>query len=240
MKVKVAHLSHHYEGKKVLDDVSLTIDNASAIALLGPSGAGKSTLLRLLSKIESPDSGSIEVNGIDVVNTSEKDYFHHIGFVFQHHGLFPHLSALANVTLVLEKVHKKSKEEAHRIAEELFTQFELSEHKHKKPSQLSGGQAQRVSIIRSLAASPDILFFDEPTSALDPILTKEVLHAILTLRKQNRKFVIVTHEIAFARQVADVFVYMESGHVIESGPIAKLDQPQTPELQRFLNTVMSF
>lgn len=240
MNVKVSHLTHQYEGKNVLDDVSLSIENASAIALLGPSGAGKSTLLRLLSKIESPDSGAIEVNGIDVVNTPEKDYFQHIGFVFQHHGLFPHLSALSNVTLVLEKVHQKNKMEAQRIAEELFTQFELSEHKHKKPAQLSGGQAQRVSIVRSLAASPDILFFDEPTSALDPILTREVLHAILTLRKQNRKFVIVTHEIAFARQVADVFVYMEDGKVIESGPIEHLDHPQTAELQRFLNTVMSY
>ena len=122
----------------------------------------------------------------------------------------------------------------------LFEQFELADHMHKKPGQLSGGQAQRVSIIRSLAASPDILFFDEPTSSLDPILTKEVLLAILKLRDQDRKFVIVTHEIAFARQVADVFVYMEEGKVIESGPIEQLDHPNTQKLQRFLDFVMTF
>lgn len=240
MKVQVSQLTHVYEGKTVLDDVSLTIENASAITLLGPSGAGKSTLLRLLSKIETPTKGNIEVNGMDVIHTDEKEYFKHIGFVFQHHGLFPHLSAFENVTLVLEKVHKKSKHESQSIASELFSQFELCDHMHKKPTQLSGGQAQRVSIIRSLAASPDILFFDEPTSALDPILTKEVLHAILKLREQHRKFVIVTHEIAFARQVADVFVYMEEGKVIESGPIAQLDHPNSSELKRFLDFVMSF
>jgi ABC-type polar amino acid transport system ATPase subunit len=240
MKVHVHELTHFYEDKVVLDNINLDIENASAIALLGPSGAGKSTLLRLLSKIESPTSGSIMVNGIDVVKSEEKDYFKHIGFVFQHHGLFPHLSALANVTIVLEKVHNKDRKEAEQIARTLFEQFELSDHMHKKPAQLSGGQAQRVSIIRSLAASPEILFFDEPTSALDPILTKEVLHAILKLREQHRKFVIVTHEIAFARHVADVFVYMEEGKVIESGPIEQLDHPKSQELQRFLNFVMSF
>lgn len=240
MNLHCEHVTHVYEGKKVLDDVSLNFDNVSAIALLGPSGAGKSTLLRLLSKIESPTSGQLNVNGMDVNNTSEKEYFKHIGFVFQHHGLFPHLSALNNVTIVLEKVHKKTKEEAKKLAEDLFEQFELCDHKHKKPAQLSGGQAQRVSIVRSLAASPSILFFDEPTSALDPILTKEVLHAIIKLRKQNIKFVIVTHEIAFARQVADAFVYMEDGKVIESGVIEQLDHPETEKLKRFLDFVMTF
>lgn len=240
MKLHCENVTHVYEGKKVLDDVTLHIENASAIALLGPSGAGKSTLLRLLSKIESPTSGQIHVDGMDVINTSEKEYFKHIGFVFQHHGLFPHLSACHNVTIVLEKVHNKTKEEALAIAEVLFEQFELTDHMHKKPAQLSGGQAQRVSIIRSLAASPSILFFDEPTSALDPILTKEVLHAIIKLRQQNIKFVIVTHEIAFARQVADAFVYMEDGKVIESGAIEQLDEPKTEPLKRFLDFVMKF
>lgn len=240
MKLHCENVSHLYEGKKVLDDVTLHIENASAIALLGPSGAGKSTLLRLLSKIETPTQGKINVDGMDVIHVSEKEYFKHIGFVFQHHGLFPHLSAFHNVTIVLEKVHNKSKKEAVAIAEALFEQFELTDHQHKKPAQLSGGQAQRVSIIRSLAASPLILFFDEPTSALDPILTKEVLHAIIKLRKQNIKFVIVTHEIAFARQVADVFIYMEEGKIIESGPIQQLDNPKTEPLKRFLDFVMKF
>jgi polar amino acid transport system ATP-binding protein len=155
MKVHVHELTHFYEGKVVLDNINLDIENASAIALLGPSGAGKSTLLRLLSKIESPTSGSIMVNGIDVVKSEEKDYFKHIGFVFQHHGLFPHLSALANVTIVLEKVHNKDRKEAEQIARTLFEQFELSDHMHKKPAQLSGDAASERMIDTRCACPPE-------------------------------------------------------------------------------------
>jgi polar amino acid transport system ATP-binding protein len=154
MKINLNNINHSYHGKAILQDVSLKLEHAEAIAIIGPSGAGKSTLLRLMSKIENPDSGEIFVNDTDVVQTEAKDYYKKVGFVFQSHNLFPHLTALRNITLVLEKVHDKSPEEAKQLAIDLLTQFELVEHMSKKPIQLSGGQAQRVSIIRSLAISP--------------------------------------------------------------------------------------
>jgi polar amino acid transport system ATP-binding protein len=238
MKINLANINHAYHGKAILQDISLNLEHAEAIAIIGPSGAGKSTLLRLMSKIENPDSGAIFVNDIDVVQTEAKDYYKKVGFVFQSHNLFPHLTALRNITLVLEKVHNKSPEEAKRLAVDLLTQFELIEHMNKKPIQLSGGQAQRVSIIRSLAINPEVMFLDEPTSALDPILTREVLRTILKLREKNMRFVIVTHELGFAKKVADYILFMEDGRIVEHGPISILDKPQTESLKEFVEFVM--
>jgi len=238
MKINLANINHAYHGKAILQDISLKLEHAEAIAIIGPSGAGKSTLLRLMSKIENPDSGEIFVNDIDVVQTEAKDYYKKVGFVFQSHNLFPHLTALRNITLVLEKVHNKSPEEAKRLAIDLLTQFELIEHMNKKPIQLSGGQAQRVSIIRSLAINPEVMFLDEPTSALDPILTREVLRTILKLREKKMRFVIVTHELGFAKKVADYILFMEDGRIVEHGPISILDKPQTESLKEFVEFVM--
>jgi polar amino acid transport system ATP-binding protein len=238
MKINLANINHAYHGKAILQDISLNLEHAEAIAIIGPSGAGKSTLLRLMSKIENPDSGAIFVSDIDVVQTEAKDYYKKVGFVFQSHNLFPHLTALRNITLVLEKVHNKSPEEAKRLAVDLLTQFELIEHMNKKPIQLSGGQAQRVSIIRSLAINPEVMFLDEPTSALDPILTREVLRTILKLREKNMRFVIVTHELGFAKKVADYILFMEDGRIVEHGPISILDKPQTESLKEFVEFVM--
>lgn len=238
MRINLENINHSYHGKPILQDLSLQLDHAEAIAIIGPSGAGKSTLLRLLSKIESPDSGEICVNDTDVVRIQAKEYYMKVGFVFQSHNLFPHLTALENITLVLEKVHNKTSEEARKIAVDLLTQFELVEHMNKRPSQLSGGQAQRVSIIRSLAISPEVMFLDEPTSALDPILTREVLRTILKLREKNMRFVIVTHELGFAKKVADYILFMEDGKIIEHGPVTILDQPQTQSLKTFVDYVM--
>lgn len=238
MRINLENINHSYHGKPILQDLSLQLDHAEAIAIIGPSGAGKSTLLRLMSKIESPDSGEIHVNDTDVVRIQAKEYYKKVGFVFQSHNLFPHLTALENITLVLEKVHNKTSEEARKIAVDLLTQFELVEHMNKRPSQLSGGQAQRVSIIRSLAISPEVMFLDEPTSALDPILTREVLRTILKLREKNMRFVIVTHELGFAKKVADYILFMEEGKIIEHGPVTILDQPQTQSLKTFVDYVM--
>ncbi len=238
MRINLENINHSYHGKPILQNLSLQLDHAEAIAIIGPSGAGKSTLLRLLSKIESPEDGEIHVNDTDVVRVQAKDYYKKIGFVFQSHNLFPHLTALENITLVLEKVHNKTSEEARKIAVDLLTQFELVEHMNKRPSQLSGGQAQRVSIIRSLAISPEVMFLDEPTSALDPILTREVLRTILKLREKNMRFVIVTHELGFAKKVADYILFMEDGKIIEHGPVTILDQPQTQSLKTFVDYVM--
>lgn len=214
MKINLANISHSYNGKAILQDLSLQLDHVEAIAIIGPSGAGKSTLLRLMSKIEEPDSGDICINDIDVIHTEAKEYYKKVGFVFQSHNLFPHLTALRNITLVLEKVHNKTPEEAKQLAIDLLTQFELVEHMNKKPRQLSGGQAQRVSIIRSLAISPEVMFLDEPTSALDPILTREVLRTVLKLREKNMRFVIVTHELGFAKKAADYILFMEDGRIV--------------------------
>lgn len=238
MKINLTNINHSYNGKAILQDLSLQLDHAEAIAIIGPSGAGKSTLLRLMSKIEDPDSGDICINDIDVIHTEAKEYYKKVGFVFQSHNLFPHLSALRNITLVLEKVHNKSPEDAKQLAVDLLTQFELVEHMNKKPSQLSGGQAQRVSIIRSLAISPEVMFLDEPTSALDPILTREVLRTVLKLREKNMRFVIVTHELGFAKKAADYILFMEDGRIVEHGPVSILEKPQTESLKKFVEYVM--
>lgn len=238
MRIKLDNIHHSYHGKLILQNLSLQLDHAEAIAIIGPSGAGKSTLLRLMSKIETPDRGEIYINDIDVIKSEANEYYKKVGFVFQSHNLFPHLTALQNITLVLEKVHNKTSEDARRLAIDLLTQFELVEHMNKRPSQLSGGQAQRVSIIRSLAISPEVMFLDEPTSALDPILTREVLRTILKLREKNMRFVIVTHELGFARKAADYILFMEDGKIIEHGPVSILDKPQTESLKKFVEYVM--
>lgn len=238
MKIVTENLTHIYDGKEVIKDINLSVEGAEAIALIGPSGAGKSTLLRLLCKIEEASVGDLYVNDVSVKDVEAKEYYKKVGFVFQSHNLFPHLSAIENITLVLEKVHKYSKDEATKKANQLLEQFGLSEHSHKRPSQLSGGQAQRVSIVRSLAIEPEVLFLDEPTSALDPILTREVLRTILELRNQHKKFIIVTHELGFAKKAADYVIYMEDGVVIEEGKVDILDHPKTNKLRQFVEYVM--
>ena len=237
MDLMLKNIVQTYEDKLILDDVSLKIENKSGIALIGPSGAGKSTLLRLLSGIEDPVSGEICLNHHEVTHEDKSEYYKKIGFVFQAHNLFPHLTVLRNITLVLEKVHKMDINEANRVALNLLEQFELIEHKDKIPAKISGGQAQRASIIRSLAISPEVVFLDEPTSALDPILTHEVLKTILKLREKNMNFMIVTHEIAFAKKAADYVVFMENGKVIEHGDVSILDHPKTDNLKNFIDKV---
>ena len=237
MDLRLKDVVQTYEEKLILDHVNLEIKDKSGIALIGPSGAGKSTLLRLLSGIENPVSGEICLNHHEVTHEDKSAYHKKIGFVFQAHNLFPHLTVLRNITLVLEKVHKMDIDKAEKIALNLLEQFELIEHKDKIPAKISGGQAQRASIIRSLAISPEVVFLDEPTSALDPILTHEVLKTILKLREKNMNFMIVTHEIAFAKKAADYVVFMENGKVIEHGDVSILDHPKTDNLKNFIDKV---
>ncbi len=210
MELKINNVTRYYDDKLILDHINAHIVNKEAIAIIGPSGAGKSTLLRLLSKIEEPDDGSICVNNNHLNEIDPEEYYKSIGFVFQAHTLFPHLTVLRNITLVLEQVHHKSKKEAHDIATTLLRHFELEDHMGKRASQLSGGQSQRVSIVRSLAISPEVLFLDEPTSALDPVLTQEVLNTI---------------------------IYMQDGRIVEMGDVSILDNPQTEELKNYLSNV---
>lgn len=237
MELKINNVTRYYDDKLILDHINAHIEDKEAIAIIGPSGAGKSTLLRLLSKIEEPDDGSICVNDNHLAEINPEEYYKSIGFVFQAHTLFPHLTVLRNITLVLEQVHKHSKEKAREIATTLLKHFELEDHMHKRASQLSGGQSQRVSIVRSLAITPEVLFLDEPTSALDPVLKQEVLNTILKLREENTDFVIVTHEIAFAKKAADYIVYMQDGRIVEMGDVDILEDPKTEELKSYLSNV---
>lgn len=237
MDLKLTNISQEYEQKKILNNLNIEFKDKSGIAIIGPSGAGKSTLLRLISGIEDPLRGEICLNQHEVTHEDKKEYFKKIGFVFQSHNLFPHLSIQRNITLVLEKVHHLSLDEANRRATDLLEQFELIEHKDKIPAKISGGQAQRASIIRSLAIQPEVVFLDEPTSALDPILSHEVLKTILKLRDQKMNFMIVTHEIEFAKKVADYVIFMENGNIVEHGDVNMLSHPQTESLKRFIQNV---
>lgn len=237
MKIELKNLSKSYADEIVLNNIDLHLDDVEAVALLGISGSGKSTLLRLLSGIEGYDSGHIQINNEEVDTRSYKDK---IGFVFQHGNLFPHMTVLDNIVLILEKVKKRDRQESIEVVEKLLDQFALIEHKDKYPYMLSGGQQQRLSIVRSLAVDAEIFFFDEPTSALDPILTKEVLNMVQDLRQLGKKFFIVTHEIGFARHVADYVMFLDDGKIIEHGTTEILDHPQTEQFKTFLSKVLSF
>lgn len=240
MNLKIKALHKKYAGKTVIDGIDLELSNVKVIALIGASGSGKSTLLRLIAGLEAYDAGTIEVNQHSAAAMKEVAYRKSIGFVFQDHNLFPHLSVLDNILLVLEKVHGKSRSESEPLVNALLTQFGLAEHAHKKPHQISGGQSQRVSIVRALSIKPDLLLLDEPTSSLDPILTGEVLSAIKVLVEEKIDFVIVTHEIGFAKQVADYVVFMDEGKIIEHGTPDILENPQSDKLKFFLEQVLKF
>jgi len=235
MKIEINNLTKKYDAEVVFNDVSLNLEDVEAVALIGKSGSGKSTLLRLLSGIESFDKGSIFIND-DIVGT--RDFKDKIGFVFQTGSLFPHKTVLDNIVLILEKIKGFSREEAIEKVEGLLKKFSLLEHKNKYPYMLSGGQQQRVSIVRSLAVDAELFFFDEPTSALDPVLTKEVLDMIKELRILGKKFFIVTHEIAFAKNVADYVLFIEEGKIKEQGGVEILDHPTTDAFRGFLEQVL--
>jgi len=240
MNLKIEKLTKKYLGKTVLDAIDLDLEEVQVLALIGASGSGKSTLLRLLSGLETFDSGEITVNQHKVNASSDEAYRKKIGFVFQDHNLFPHLSVLENILLVLEKVHGRKREDVIGDVNALFEQFGLTEHLDKKPHQISGGQGQRASIVRALSIKPDLILLDEPTSSLDPILTHEVLNAIKLLVDDKIDFVIVTHEIGFAREVADYIVFMDEGKIIEHGRPEMLVNPSSEKLKRFLEKVLSF
>ncbi len=210
MKIEIKNLTKYYDDELILDDINISVDNIESMLLLGISGSGKSTLLRLMSGMEGDYKGSITINGEDVRTRAFKDK---IGFVFQTGSLFPHLTLMNNIVLILTKIKKVPKKEAIDRVNDLLEKFSLSEHKDKYPHMLSGGQQQRASIVRSLALGAEIFFFDEPTSALDPILTNEVLETIKALRKLGKSFIIVTHEIGFAKESADYIVFLQGAKV---------------------------
>ena len=239
MILDIKNVMKKFGDKKVLDDVTLKIKDHHIIGVIGPSGGGKSTLLRMIAGFESITRGDISINNINVKDNEELLH-KKCGFVFQSHNLFLHLNVLENITIILTKVHKYSKKEAEKIAKKLLDKFGLKSHSKKKPSQLSGGQSQRVALVRALAINPEVLLFDEPTSSLDPVLTYDVLQAILELKKEKKDFIIVTHEIGFVKEVADYIVFVDEGKIKEHGDVSIIDNPKTKDLKEFLSRVFSW
>jgi len=242
MKLELRNISKRFGEQRVLDGISLAAEGR-ALVLIGPSGGGKSTLLRVIAGLEQPDAGSVAIDG-EPVPTDEAsllDYRRAIGVVFQSFNLFPHLSALANITLPLIKVHRLSEADAHERALSHLARFQLADHAHKKPAQLSGGQRQRVAIVRAVSMKPRFLLFDEPTSALDPEMTGEVLDMIAELRAEGRDLILVTHHLAFARRVADHAAFLAEGKILEHGPTESLFvNPITEPCRRFLERVLRY
>ncbi len=235
MKLKIKNLIKKYDDKIILDNINVDIENTKVIGIIGKSGCGKSTLLRQLATLEDFDSGEININDIELSSVDKKKYRFEIGYVFQEHSLFPHLSVEDNIKLILEKVKKVNKEESNMIVKKLLDEFSLSNVSKKLPAKISGGQAQRASIVRALSLNPKLLFLDEPTSALDPLLTKEVLESIKKLKEKGMEFVFVTHEMAFLREVADYYIFMDEGKIIESGKIENLPTSNSKELKKFID-----
>lgn len=226
-----------------LDRLCLEVESARSLVLIGPSGGGKTTLLRVLAGLEKPDQGEVELDGASI-HFAEPDllrYRRTVGVVFQAFNLFPHLTALENVTLPLEKVHGRSQVEAQDIARQLLRRFQLEAHAEKKPAALSGGQRQRIAIARAVAIKPRVLLFDEPTSALDPEMTAEVLDMIRQLRDEGSDFVLVTHQMGFARVVAERVAFLADGRVLEYGETGKVfEDPVSAECRKFLATVLKY
>ena len=247
--LEAQHIEKHFGATPVLSDISFSLEEGQALSIIGSSGSGKTTLLRCLNFLETPDGGTISVRGeklfdaADPATQNEKDIRKkrlHFGLVFQNFNLFPQYTALQNVTLARELLARErggeSKAEIEEAGRELLAQMGLADRAGHYPHQLSGGQQQRVAIARALAMHPDILCFDEPTSALDPELTGEVLKVIRSLAEQKTTMIIVTHEMAFARDVADQLIFMDGGVIVEQGdPHQVIDHPREERTKQFLS-----
>ena len=243
MKLRISNLSKRFGRHQALDRLTLELEGVHSLVLIGPSGGGKTTLLRVVAGLEVPDSGLVELEG-EAIRYEEAALQRHrrtVSVVFQAFNLFPHLTALENITLPLERVHRYPRAEASARAIELLRRFQLESHAAHKPAALSGGQRQRVAIARAVAIRPRVLLFDEPTSALDPEMTAEVLDVIRQLHDEGSALILVTHEMGFARVVADRVAFVAAGRIIESGDARHLfDAPQTEQCRRFLDTVLMY
>lgn len=240
-KIKVTNLKKSYGDLEVLKSIDLQVQEGEVVCLIGPSGSGKSTLLRCLNLLEEVTGGEVRVNGNDLTDkgTNINQVRENIGMVFQHFNLFPHLTILDNITLAPVELKKATKEQAKEKALELLKRVGLQDKASAKPEQLSGGQKQRVAIARALAMNPDIMLFDEPTSALDPEMVGEVLAVIKQLAQEGMTMVIVTHEMGFAREVADRVIFMDGGYIVEQGtPQEIFGNPQNERTKDFLNKVL--
>ncbi|MBQ6443547.1 MAG: amino acid ABC transporter ATP-binding protein [Methanosphaera sp.] len=219
--LEIKNLKKSFGDNDVLKDISLDVNKGEVLCIIGPSGSGKSTLLRCITELETFDSGEINFDGT-------------FGLVFQNFNLFPHHSVMKNITNAPLKVQKREKKEVYEEARELLKKMDLADKEDAYPCELSGGQQQRVSIARALAMNPDILFFDEPTSALDPELTGEILKVIKDLAAEHMTMVIVTHEMTFARNVADTIIFMDNGYIIEQGTPEEVFSSDNERMKSFL------
>ena len=240
--IKVENIVKQFNDLKAVNDVSLEIKKGEIVCLIGPSGSGKSTVLRCINGLEKPESGHIYVNDqlLDEKNPETyKKLRSLMGFVFQHFNLFPNMTVLENLTLAPIQVMKKSKDEAEQIACQYLERVGLLDKKDEYPNKLSGGQKQRVAIARSLCMNPQIMLFDEPTSALDPEMVIEVLEVMQELAHEGMTMVVVTHEMGFARTVADRVIFLEDGKIVEENTAEEFFRnPKTQRAQDFLNKVM--
>jgi polar amino acid transport system ATP-binding protein len=237
--LEIRDLYKEYDGLCALKNISLSINASEVVVVLGPSGCGKSTLLRCLNGLEPIQGGELILNG-QAINSEKTDWRlirQKVGMVFQNYELFPHMTALDNILLGPLKVQKRSRSEAEQAAVKLLDRVGLAEKRNAFPRQLSGGQKQRVAIIRALIMEPEIMLFDEITAALDPEMVREVLDVILSLARSGMTMIIVTHEMAFARAIADRIVFIDEGEIVEeNGPDEFFTRPKTERANRFLHT----
>ena len=247
--IQVTELQKHFKGTqqsqddkiRALDGVSAQIHRGEVVVVIGPSGSGKSTFLRCLNLLELPTGGQILFDGADITDKNCNINLHRqkMGMVFQHFNLFPHMTILKNMTIAPMQLLHKSKEDAEKTALELLSRVGLADRANAYPSQLSGGQKQRVASVRALAMQPEVMLFDEPTSALDPEMVGEVLEVMKELANSGMTMVVVTHEMGFAREVADRVLFMADGKLIEEGtPEEIFSHPKSPRLQDFLAKVL--
>ena len=241
--IRVENLKKHYlnGSVKALDGINCNINKGEVAVIVGPSGSGKSTMLRSLNLLEMPTSGHIYFDNVDVTDKKVNINIHRqkMGMVFQQFNLFPHMTVLKNMTLAPIKLLGKSKEEAEAKALELLDKVGLKDRADAYPSQLSGGQKQRVAIVRALAMNPDVMLFDEPTSALDPEMVGEVLDVMKSLAKEGMTMVVVTHEMGFAKEVADRVIFIDEGIIMEVAPPSEFfENPKNERLKAFLSKVL--
>lgn len=241
--IRVEHLKKYYKGDKIkaLDDISIDVTEGEVVVIIGPSGSGKSTLLRSLNLLEIPTDGDIYVDDVAITDpkTNINKHRQKMGMVFQHFNLFPNMTVLRNMTIAPMKLLGVPKEEAEAKAMELLERVGLADRAGAYPDQLSGGQKQRIAIVRALCMNPEIMLFDEPTSALDPEMVGEVLDVMKELAAEGMSMVVVTHEMGFAREVADKVIFMDEGQLVEEGtPEEIFDHPKSERLQSFLQKVI--
>ncbi|MEG0385875.1 MAG: amino acid ABC transporter ATP-binding protein [Solibacillus sp.] len=237
--IKIDNLKKSYGKNEVLKGISTEIKEKEVIAIIGPSGSGKSTFLRCINRLEEPTAGVISIGGVEITDKNVMKMRENLGMVFQHFHLFPHKTVLENLTYAPINVKGVTKEQAAKLGEELLTKVGLFEKRHEFPNRLSGGQKQRVAIARALAMNPTAILFDEPTSALDPEMVKEVLEVMKSLAESGMTMLIVTHEMGFAKEVADRVLFLDGGILVEDAPPEEFfSAPKSARAKEFLEKVL--